>query len=89
MTFIQKAGLVILGCFLALNICAQEAILSGTVTDKNFKDPLFGANVYFVNSSNRAINGVMADGNGEYHIKVPNQAGLRVVFRLSVISRKW
>lgn len=80
MTFIQKAGLVILGCFLALNICAQEAILSGTVTDKNFKDPLFGANVYFVNSSNRAINGVMADGNGEYHIKVPNQAGLRVVF---------
>ncbi len=80
MKFSLKIYLALIFIFISGNIFGQQVVLSGTVTDKTFGDPLTGANIYIVNQSNRALGGVMADINGEYHIRIPDQKGLRVVF---------
>lgn len=52
--------------FISAHVFAQEATLSGVVTDKDTKEPLIGANVVAQNKS-----GVTTDLNGKYTLKVP------------------
>lgn len=50
---------------LLLLACAQmimaQHVLTGTVMDKVFNEPLVGANVYVANASNRSLGGSIAD----------------------------
>ena len=72
--------MTLIAILMTCSVFGQQVVLSGVVTDKEFGDPLSGANVYLVNQSNRALGGVIANVHGEYHIRIPDQAGLRVVF---------
>lgn len=57
-----------------------QTVLTGTVIDKTFDEPLTGANIYIMNASNRSIGGTIADLNGEYRLSIPNQKDLSIVF---------
>lgn len=57
-----------------------QKVLTGTVLDKEYNEPLIGANVYIMTAGNRSIGGSIADLNGEYRLSVPDQQGLSIVF---------
>ncbi|WP_195349797.1 SusC/RagA family TonB-linked outer membrane protein [Bacteroides nordii] len=69
---------------LLLLACAQmimaQHVLTGTVMDKVFNEPLVGANVYVANASNRSLGGSIADVNGNYRLSIPDQKDLSIVF---------
>ena len=69
---------------LLLLACAQmimaQHVLTGTVMDKVFNEPLVGANVYVANASNRSLVGSIADVNGNYRLSIPDQKDLSIVF---------
>lgn len=69
---------------LLLLACVQtlwaQQVLTGTVMDKVFNEPLMGSNIYVTNASNRSLGGCIADVNGKYRLSIPNQKGLSIVF---------
>ena len=69
--------LLLLAC--VQSIWAQQ-VLTGTVMDKVFNEPLMGANVYVTNASNRSLGGCIVDINGKYRLSIPDQKGLSIVF---------
>lgn len=68
-------------------IMAQH-VLTGTVMDKVFNEPLVGANVYVANASNRSLGGSIADVNGNYRLSIPDQKICLLYSLLLVIKHK-
>lgn len=89
----MKRNQLILFALLALigaaGAMAQNKILTGTVVENydGSKEPIFGANVVFVDNNNRYLTGATTDLDGNYNIAVPADAkNLRV--RFSYIGMK-
>ena len=82
--YIIVALLAILGM---ADVYAQK-VLTGTVVEifDGQKEPIYGANVVVVNRSDRYLNGVITDLDGNYNISVPNEPGLRI--RISYIGMR-
>ncbi len=76
---IYRHTILLLLLLFTSNLSAQ-VILTGTVTDKVFNEPLMGANIYVVNASNRSLGGCITDINGQYRLSIPNQKDLSIVF---------
>ncbi|MDD4968471.1 MAG: SusC/RagA family TonB-linked outer membrane protein [Paludibacter sp.] len=57
-----------------------QTVITGTIKDSKDSGPLPGANIYVVNSSNRSLGGCIADLNGEFRLKIPNQKNLTITF---------
>lgn len=73
---------------LAGNIFAEKVVLSGKVIEMigGKQEPIAGANIFVVNKQSRYVNGVITDVDGNYHITVPDEAGLSI--RVSFIGLK-
>ncbi len=70
---------IALALFVVQTVAAQT-VLTGTVKDKVTGDPLVGANIFVMNSTNRSLAGTSVDMNGEFRLSVPSQKNLTIVF---------
>jgi TonB-linked outer membrane protein, SusC/RagA family len=70
---------IALALFVVQTVAAQT-VLTGTVKDKVTGDPLVGANIFVMNSTNRSLAGTSVDINGEFRLSVPSQKNLTIVF---------
>ena len=48
-----------------------QQVITGTVTDSEFKEPIIGANVVLVNAQNRYVKGTTTGIDGNYSLQVP------------------
>ncbi len=76
---------IILGAILVQAGIAQS-IITGTVLDSRYKQPLTGANVYVMNADNRSLGGSIADLNGEFRLFIP--AGTNLSINVSFVGFK-
>lgn len=75
----RKILVFVLTLSAALSATAQT-VITGTVKDAVYGDPLLGANVYVVNAENRSLGGCIVDMNGEFRLLIPNQGNLTITF---------
>lgn len=80
-----KIYILIVGLLLVQSSAAQS-IITGTVRDTRFKQPLTGANVYVMNAENRSLGGSIADLNGEFRLFIP--AGTNLSIQVSFVGFK-
>ncbi|WP_372755678.1 SusC/RagA family TonB-linked outer membrane protein [Mariniflexile sp.] len=67
------ALIIVFALFSMYNMSAQsQTIISGIVTSESDGQPLTGATIAEKDKNNRIINGVVADFNGNYSLKVSN-----------------
>lgn len=68
--------ILILSLLAVLPVMAQDAVITGTVTEMigNDEEPCIGVNVTFVNAQNRIVAGTVTDFSGMYSLKVPADA---------------
>lgn len=78
----HKIFITLLLCLCTLGLKAQDATVTGNVTELlgNSKEACIGVNVTFQNSQNRIVSGTVTDFNGNYSLKVPAEKGLTLVF---------
>ena len=81
--------LVLLISGYTLRSIAQQNVITGTVLEQegNVKEPVIGANVVFVNSQNRYVQGTTTDINGDFNLQVPDNA-TNMKIRFSYIGTK-
>lgn len=66
---------------------AAQQVITGTVTDAKFNEPIIGANVVLVNSQNRYVKGATTDLDGNYSLQVPENAK-NLTLQVSYIGMK-
>ena len=69
----RKMALLLLMLSLSSTVWAQQNVLTGKVTEyfAGEQEPVVGANVVFVNSQNRYLNGAVTDLEGNFRLQVP------------------
>lgn len=84
---LMKTKLLLLSLFLYvgnLMVIAQNATITGTITDSETKDFLIGTTITLKDSKER---GTISDANGHYTLYVP-KGKHTIIFHLSATSRK-
>lgn len=77
---IYKKITILLFALVSMQTIVAQKVLTGTVKDSKTREALTGANVYIMNDENRSLAGTVVDVNGEYRLKIPEKADLKVVF---------
>lgn len=80
--------LIVLLAIVGMSHTYAQKVLTGNVVEiiDGKKEPIYGANVVVVNRSDRYLGGVITDFDGNYHLSVPNESGLRI--RISYIGMR-
>ena len=85
----RKMALLLLMLLLSSTVWAQQNVLTGKVTEyfAGEQEPVVGANVVFVNSQNRYLNGAVTDLEGNFRLQVPAD-NKNLSIRISYIGMK-
>ena len=71
---IKRLALMALMLVACVITTAAQQVITGTVTDSKFNEPIIGANVVLVNTQNRYVKGATTDLDGNYSLQVPENA---------------
>lgn len=65
-----KLWLTLIFLGIAVHLSAQKYVVSGTVMDAEYDEPLMGVNIVEIDANGRFLNGTITDLNGNYVISV-------------------